>query len=49
MDLGLIGKTVLISGSTAGIGRAIASGLAQEGPTVYVNGRTEARVQHAVR
>jgi NAD(P)-dependent dehydrogenase (short-subunit alcohol dehydrogenase family) len=48
MDLGLIGKTALISGSTAGIGLAIASGLAQEGATVYVNGRTEARVQQAV-
>jgi NAD(P)-dependent dehydrogenase (short-subunit alcohol dehydrogenase family) len=48
MDLGLIGKTALISGSTAGIGLAIAGGLAQEGATVYVNGRTELRVQQAV-
>src|ERR1700759_2972880 len=37
MDLGLIGKTALVSGSTAGIGLAIASGLAQEGATGYVN------------
>ena len=48
MDLKLIGKTALVSGSTAGIGLAIAGGLAQEGATVYVNGRTEARVQQAV-
>jgi NAD(P)-dependent dehydrogenase (short-subunit alcohol dehydrogenase family) len=48
MDLELIGKTALVSGSTAGIGLAIAGGLAQEGATVYVNGRTDARVQHAV-
>jgi NAD(P)-dependent dehydrogenase (short-subunit alcohol dehydrogenase family) len=48
MDLKLIGKTALVSGSTAGIGLAIAGGLAQEGATVYLNGRTEARVQRAV-
>ena len=42
MDLKLIGKTALVSGSTAGIGLAIAAGLAQEGTTVYLNGRTEA-------
>ena len=48
MDLQLTGKTALVSGSTAGIGLAIASGLAQEGATVYVNGRTEARVLQAM-
>jgi NAD(P)-dependent dehydrogenase (short-subunit alcohol dehydrogenase family) len=48
MDLQLIGKTALVSGSTAGIGLAIVAGLAQEGATVYVNGRTEDRVQQAV-
>jgi NAD(P)-dependent dehydrogenase (short-subunit alcohol dehydrogenase family) len=48
MDLQLLGKTALVSGSTAGIGLAIASGLAQEGATVYVNGRTEARVKQAM-
>ena len=48
MDLQLIGKTALVSGSTAGIGLAIAKGLAQEGATVYVNGRTEARVKQAM-
>jgi NAD(P)-dependent dehydrogenase (short-subunit alcohol dehydrogenase family) len=48
MDLNLTGKTALVSGSTAGIGLAIASGLAVEGATVYVNGRTQARVDQAV-
>jgi NAD(P)-dependent dehydrogenase (short-subunit alcohol dehydrogenase family) len=47
MDLKLVQKTALVSGSTAGIGLAIAAGLAQEGATVYVNGRTEERVQQA--
>jgi NAD(P)-dependent dehydrogenase (short-subunit alcohol dehydrogenase family) len=49
MDLHLTGKTALVSGSTAGIGLAIASGLALEGATVYINGRTDARVQQAVQ
>ena len=48
MDLHLVGKTALVSGSTAGIGLAIASGLALEGATVYLNGRTEARVKQAM-
>jgi NAD(P)-dependent dehydrogenase (short-subunit alcohol dehydrogenase family) len=41
MDLGLQGKRALISGSTAGIGFAIASALASEGARVIVNGRTQ--------
>jgi len=48
MDLELKGKTALVSGSTAGIGLAIASALAKEGVEVIVNGRTEARVREAV-
>jgi len=48
LDLKLVGKTALVSGSTAGIGFGIASGLAQEGATVYINGRTEARVKQAM-
>ena len=48
MDLGLKGKRALVSGSTAGIGFAIAKLLAREGAFVYVNGRTEARVNKAV-
>jgi NAD(P)-dependent dehydrogenase (short-subunit alcohol dehydrogenase family) len=48
MDLGLSGKTAVVSGSTAGIGFAIAAALAAEGARVIVNGRTEARVSGAV-
>jgi NAD(P)-dependent dehydrogenase (short-subunit alcohol dehydrogenase family) len=47
MDLGLAGKTALVTGSTAGIGLATAVGLAREGAHVIVNGRTEARLQRA--
>jgi NAD(P)-dependent dehydrogenase (short-subunit alcohol dehydrogenase family) len=49
MDLQLKGKTALVSGSTAGIGLAIARGLAQEGAKVVINGRTQKRVDDAVR
>jgi NAD(P)-dependent dehydrogenase (short-subunit alcohol dehydrogenase family) len=48
MDLQLTDKTALVSGSTAGIGRAIAEGLAAEGATVIVNGRTGEAVERAV-
>jgi NAD(P)-dependent dehydrogenase (short-subunit alcohol dehydrogenase family) len=48
MDLGLSGKTAVVSGSTAGIGFAIAASLAAEGAKVIINGRTEARVSAAV-
>ena len=49
MDLQLEGKRALVSGSTAGIGFAIAEALAREGAHVIVNGRTEPRVDDAVR
>jgi NAD(P)-dependent dehydrogenase (short-subunit alcohol dehydrogenase family) len=49
MDLQLTNKTALVTGSTAGIGYAIASLLAEEGASVVVNGRTPARVEEAVR
>jgi NAD(P)-dependent dehydrogenase (short-subunit alcohol dehydrogenase family) len=48
MDLKLTNKRALVSGSTAGIGLAIATELAQEGAAVIVNGRTDARVAQAV-
>ena len=48
MDLGLKGKTAVVSGSTAGIGLAVATTLATEGATVVINGRTEARVNAAL-
>jgi NAD(P)-dependent dehydrogenase (short-subunit alcohol dehydrogenase family) len=49
MDLQLTNKKALVTGSTAGIGFAIASLLAQEGASVVVNGRSPARVEEAVR
>jgi NAD(P)-dependent dehydrogenase (short-subunit alcohol dehydrogenase family) len=48
MDLGLAGKTALVTGSTAGIGYATARSLAREGAHVTLNGRTKARVDAAV-
>ncbi|MGD1275717.1 MAG: SDR family NAD(P)-dependent oxidoreductase [Tepidisphaeraceae bacterium] len=48
MDLQLSGKTALVTGSTAGIGLAIASLLARESANVIVNGRTSKRVDQAV-
>jgi len=48
MNLQLNQKKALVSGSTAGIGYAIAKELAKEGTTVYVNGRTIDRVEKAV-
>lgn len=48
MDLKLTDTVALITGSTAGIGFAIARALAAEGAHVYVNGRTRQRVDEAV-
>ena len=48
VDLGLTDKVVLVTGSTAGIGFAIARALASEGAHVYVNGRTQKRVDATV-
>ena len=49
MDLQLVGKRAVVTGSTAGIGFAIAEALAREGCFVVVNGRTDERVSAAVR
>ncbi len=48
MDLELKGKTALVSGSTAGIGLAIATALAREGAGVIVNGRLQPAVDAVV-
>ena len=47
MDLQLKGRLALVSGSTAGIGRAIAAALASEGARVVVNGRRQDDVDKA--
>jgi NAD(P)-dependent dehydrogenase (short-subunit alcohol dehydrogenase family) len=49
MDLQLENKKTLVTGSTAGIGYAIAKQLAKENAQVYINGRTTARVESAVQ
>lgn len=48
MNLGLQAKLAVVSGSTAGIGLAIAGALAAEGARVILNGRTEERVAAAI-
>src|SRR6478736_1292268 len=47
MNLKLTDKTALVSGSTKGIGFAIATGLSREGARVIVNGRSEKAVAEA--
>lgn len=48
MDMRLDGKRAFVSGSTQGIGRAIARALLEEGAAVVVNGRDEGRVRDTV-
>jgi NAD(P)-dependent dehydrogenase (short-subunit alcohol dehydrogenase family) len=48
MNLKLENKLAFVSGSTAGIGFAIAQALAREGARVIINGRSEKRVQGAI-
>lgn len=49
MELNLNSKTAVVTGSTAGIGFAIARELAQLGATVVINGRTAGRVDNALQ
>lgn len=48
MKIDLSGKSALVTGSTEGIGFAIAKGLHEAGAQVVVNGRTQAKVDAAV-
>lgn len=48
MNIELTGKTAIVTGSTQGIGLAIAKGLAESGATVVVNGRKQSNVDAAV-
>jgi len=47
MKIDLTGKTAVVTGSTAGIGYAIARGLAQAGADVVINGRSQESVERA--
>lgn len=49
MKIDLNGRTAIVTGSTAGIGRATAEGLARAGASVIINGRTQVRVDNAVQ
>ncbi len=49
MNIDLTGRKAIVTGSTAGIGRATAEGLARAGAAVVVNGRGPGRVEDAVR
>jgi NAD(P)-dependent dehydrogenase (short-subunit alcohol dehydrogenase family) len=48
MKIDLSDKTALVTGSTAGIGYAVAKGLAATGSAVVLNGRGKLRVDEAV-
>ena len=48
MNIDLSGRHAVVTGSTAGIGLAIVTGLAQSGAAVTLNGRSQARVDAAI-
>src|SRR5258708_38247666 len=48
MKVDLTGRKAVVSGSTGGIGRAIAEGLARAGAAVVINGRGQQRVAQAI-
>lgn len=47
MDLGIAGRTALVMGASAGIGRAIAAALAREGARVAIASRSRERIADA--
>ncbi|KEF38490.1 short-chain alcohol dehydrogenase [Schinkia azotoformans MEV2011] len=49
MQLYLKGKKALVTGSTSGIGKAIAMSLVAEGATVLINGRREEKVNQTIK
>ncbi|NYT60707.1 SDR family NAD(P)-dependent oxidoreductase, partial [Alcaligenaceae bacterium] len=49
MHIELKGRKAIVTGSTAGIGRAIAEGLTRAGAAVVINGRTQERVDATLR
>lgn len=48
MNIDLSGKTAIVSASTAGIGLAIATGIAASGAETIVNGRKQEAVDRAI-
>ena len=48
MDLHLGNKLALVTGSTQGIGKEVASRLLREGATVIINGRSQDRIDAAI-
>ncbi len=49
MDLGIRGRTAIVNGGSAGMGRGTALALANEGVTLYISARTEERLENTCR